>query len=176
MSSDTKHMKKVLDESIDVKIVGIIKPSEEGIVNSNNVGLVGYRHDLVTELIKRINETEIVKEQKEKKNINVFTNQEFSSKQEFDYSNMTPEQIKYISSLSNEELAAFMNNYAANMNQTYENNLKKLGVADLDNPDKINIFPVNFEAKEKIEEIIDKYNEGKDENEQITYTDRKSVV
>lgn len=171
MSSDTKHMKKVLDESIDVKIVGIIKPSEEGIVNSNNVGLVGYRHDLVTELIKRINETEIVKEQKEKKNINVFTNQEFSSKQEFDYSNMTPEQIKYISSLSNEELAAFMNNYAANMNQTYENNLKKLGVADLDNPDKINIFPVNFEAKEKIEEIIDKYNEGKDENEQITYTD-----
>ena len=60
-------------------------------------------------------------------------------------------------------------------NATYEGNLSKLGVSDLDEPYAVNIYPKDFEAKEKIDQIIENHNEklkakGK-EDEQIQYTD-----
>ncbi len=54
---------------------------------------------------------------------------------------------------------------------TYENVLTELGVADLENPKSINIYPTNFDAKEEIEKIIDEYNQNQDELNKITYTD-----
>ena len=58
---------------------------------------------------------------------------------------------------------------------TYDGNLSKLGVASLDSPSRIKIYPKDFEAKEKIENIINDYNDmvkaaGKEEL-QIRYTD-----
>ncbi len=54
---------------------------------------------------------------------------------------------------------------------TYEDNLKLLGYVDQESPKTINIYATTFEAKERIEEIIDEYNEGKEEEDQIRYTD-----
>ena len=54
---------------------------------------------------------------------------------------------------------------------TLESNLSKFGQRDLSKPSSINIYPKSFEDKDKIEELIDVYNEGKEENKQITYTD-----
>ena len=54
---------------------------------------------------------------------------------------------------------------------TYEGNLETLGVSDLDHPAQINLYPVDFEAKDKIADIIADYNAGKAEADQITYTD-----
>lgn len=56
---------------------------------------------------------------------------------------------------------------------SYEANLTKLGVANLEDPASINIYPKDFKSKEKIVDIIDEYNaklkaEGKEE---IEYTD-----
>ncbi len=58
---------------------------------------------------------------------------------------------------------------------TYEDNMKAFGYADLDKPSMIMIYPKNFDSKEKIAGIIDKYNErmknsGEDEKV-ITYSD-----
>ena len=50
-------------------------------------------------------------------------------------------------------------------------NLDQLGVSDLADPSGIEIYPVDFEAKDKIEELIAKYNEGKEDTDQIVYTD-----
>ncbi len=169
--NDDAYMKKILKDAEDLEIVGIIKPDEEGIVNGNNVGLVGYTHELVDHLITKINEADIVKEQIANEKINVFTGQEFNSSKEFDYSSLTPEEIKHFSSMKEEDLAKYMAQYAENAKSTYETNLAKLGVSDLDNPDRINIFPKDFDAKKDIEKIIDEYNEGKDENDKITYSD-----
>lgn len=63
---------------------------------------------------------------------------------------------------------------------TYEENLEILGVSDLESPSTITIYPLNFEAKERVVEIIDEYNkqqtdEGKDENV-ISYTDYVSLI
>ena len=58
---------------------------------------------------------------------------------------------------------------------TYDGNLSKLGVASLDSPSRIKIYPKDFEAKEKIENIINDYNDmvkAADKEElQIRYTD-----
>ena len=169
--NDDAYMKKVLSNAEELEIVGIIKPDEEGIINGNNVGLVGYTHELVDHLITKINEADIVKEQIANEKINVFTGQEFNSSKEFDYSSLTPEEIKHFASMKEEDLAKYMAQYAENAKSTYETNLAKLGVSDLDNPDRINIFPKDFDAKKDIEKIIDEYNEGKDENDKITYSD-----
>ncbi len=169
--NDDTYMKKILKDAEDLEIVGIIKPDEEGIVNGNNVGLVGYTHELVDHLIAKINDADIVKEQKSNEKINVFTGQEFNSSKEFDYSSLTKEEIKHFQSMKEEDLAKYMAQYAENAQSTYETNLTKLGVSDLDNPDRINIFPKDFDAKKDIEKVIDEYNEGKDENDKITYSD-----
>ncbi len=46
-----------------------------------------------------------------------------------------------------------------------------LGVASLDKPSLINIYPKDFEAKDKISDIIDDYNNSVSEEDAITYTD-----
>ncbi len=54
---------------------------------------------------------------------------------------------------------------------SYKDNLKKLGLVNLDEPATINIYASSFENKDIIEDMISDYNEGKDELEQIAYTD-----
>ncbi len=54
---------------------------------------------------------------------------------------------------------------------TYEDNLRKLGVVDLDKPSTINLFASSFENKDVIEDAISIYNEDVDDLEKITYTD-----
>lgn len=176
MSNDSKFMEKVINNAEDIKIVGIIKPNEEAISGSSSYGLVGYRHDLVEHYINKINETQIVHEQKENPEINVFTGSKFTQDTKFDISNLSKEQLAYIKSLSQEELASYMQNYNNNMTSTYEENLSKLGIKDLNDPDYISIFPKDFDSKEEITKIIDKYNEGLSEEEQITYTDFLGIM
>ena len=90
-------------------------------------------------------------------------------------SNLTPEQIAALKKMSQEELAAYMKSYGAGTG-SYEENLRKLGIANLENPDYIYIYPKNFEAKEEITNIIADYNSGKDEADQIEYTDIVGIM
>ena len=73
------------------------------------------------------------------------------------------------------ELAELMMSMNATENATYENNLKNLGYVDFDVPTGIDIYPKDFESKEKVISLLDNYNarmekEGKEE-QVITYTD-----
>ncbi len=54
---------------------------------------------------------------------------------------------------------------------TYDDNLKKLGNADLDSPSSINLYASSFENKDVIEEVIADYNETVEDIKQIKYTD-----
>lgn len=87
--------------------------------------------------------------------------------------NLSEEQQQYIASLSEEERAALIKKYVEQneTKSTYEENLKKLGIADIENPSAILLYPIDFEAKDFIEDIIKDYNSGKSEEEQISYTD-----
>ncbi len=175
MSHDERYMKNVIDNAEEIKIVGIIKPNPEAIINITT-GLVGYRSDLYNHVIERINEAEITKEQKANPDINVFTGKAFTTSNEFDLSSLSAEQMQALSKMSDEEKMAYAQSMAQNAVSTYENNLQTLGIKSLDNPDIISIYPKDFDSKEEITKIIDKYNEDKDEEDKIQYTDVVGVM
>ncbi len=58
---------------------------------------------------------------------------------------------------------------------SYDNNLRKLGYANFAKPSAIDIYPKDFESKEKVIEILDGYNDqmaaAGEEDKEITYTD-----
>ncbi len=57
------------------------------------------------------------------------------------------------------------------LTSSYSEALSLLGVGDLSTPTQINIYPVDFESKDKISELIDNYNNSQDEKKAIKYTD-----
>ncbi len=176
MSKDENYLKEKLKDAEEIEIVGIIRPDEEAVVSSSGAGMIGYRHDLVEYIINKTNETDIVKEQLKNEKINVFTGGEFTSNTTFDMSSLSNEQLLYLQSLSQKELAEFINSYTENMTSTYEENLEKLGVADLEDPSSISIYPKDFDSKTEIVNIIDEYNKDKNEEDKINYTDIVGIM
>ena len=55
--------------------------------------------------------------------------------------------------------------------RTYQENIIELGIVDVDSPFKINIFAKDFDGKEKINEMLENYNNSVDTPQKITYTD-----
>lgn len=76
-SSDESYMKKLLDKSLTLKVVGIIKPNEESSITTS--GEVGYTKELTDYVIENINNSEIAKEQLKNTDKSVLTNTNFSS-------------------------------------------------------------------------------------------------
>ena len=168
-TTDEEYIKNLIDNGLDIKIVGIIKPNEERISGSS-FGSIGYTKDLVDYAIEKTLETNIAKEQLANQNINILTGLEFDTG--FDINNLTNEQKYYLSTLSQEELLSLMSSME---NATYENNLSKLGIVDKEYPSSINIYPKDFESKEEIQTLIENYNKDKTDNNEldkvINYTD-----
>ncbi len=174
-SNDEKYLDNIVKNAEDLKIVGIIKPNNDSVVE-DNYGRIFYSKELKEYVINKINESEIVKRQKENPNINVLTGLEFKQANEkFSYENLTNEQKRYLASLSQEEIANVMQSYEENYNTTYDTVLTKLGAVDLANPASIGLYPKDFDSKEKIINFINKYNEkqkqDKKEANVISYND-----
>ena len=104
---------------------------------------------------------------------------EQKQKQIEEYIATLPEETQqYLASLSEEERAALIAGYTeqAQPKTTYQENLTKLGVADIQDPSIIRLYPIDFESKENIEQIISDYNEDKPEEEQISYSDIVGIM
>lgn len=180
-SKDEQYMKKKLENSESIKIVGIIKQNTES-MSTDQYGGIGYKKELKEYVINKSNNAQIVKEQKENPEINVFTGTKFADKdnQSFDYSQLSSEQKAKMATLSTEELAKMMETYNNNANATYDSNLKSLGAVDVNKPSSISIYPKDFESKDSITKAIDEYNQkqradGKEENV-INYTDMIGIM
>ena len=172
------YMKEKIKGAESIKVVGIIKQNEESVAAMSVTSGIGYTKKLKEYVINKSNDAEIVKEQKEKKETNVFSGLKFPTEEEkesYMMSNLTDEQRMAMTRLSSEEIAKMMEAYTANKDASYEKNLEKLAAIDLEEPTSINIYPKNFEAKDKIADAIEAYNqkqkeEGTEENV-INYTD-----
>ena len=175
--NDDEYMKQKIADAESIKVVGIIKQNENSAATAM-AGGIGYLKDLKEHVIEKTNESEIVKEQKDNPDINVFTGLEFPSegeKQNFSIENLTQEQRMALAQMSPEQIADMMETYRENQEATYEDNLATLGAVDLEKPSSISIYPKSFDDKEKIANAIEEYNqkqrnEGKEENV-ITYSD-----
>ena len=181
-SEDEEYMKEKIQNAETIKVVGIIRQNDQSVSAGMSSG-IGYIKDLKEYVINKSNESEIVKEQKENPDINIFTGMEFPKEGEnddFNFKNLTQEQQMALNNLSQEEMVKLMEAYTENRNASYESNLQKLGAIDLDSPSSINIYPKDFDSKDKISQAIENYNqkqrdEGKEENV-INYTDIVGVM
>ena len=175
--NDDEYMKQKIADAESIKVVGIIKQNENSAATAM-AGGIGYLKDLKEYVIEKTNKSEIVKEQKDNPDINVFTGLKFPSEgeeQNFSIENLTQEQRMALAQMSPEQIADMMETYRENQEATYEDNLATLGAVDLDKPYSISIYPKSFDDKEKIANAIEEYNqkqrnEGKEENV-ITYSD-----
>lgn len=176
---DEGYLKEKLTESDEIKIVGIVKPSEEWSGATSSMGGVLYTDDLEKKVIEKINDSEIVKEQKENPEVNVITGLEFSD-EEFSVENLSIEQQRYLQSLSTEELADVIARYREQAESTYESVLQDLGSVDLDKPSAINIYAKDFESKDEIKNIIENYNQRQEKNNHeenvINYNDMVGML
>ncbi len=59
---------------------------------------------------------------------------------------------------------------------TYDSVLKELGDAEKADPESINFYAVDFEAKEKIEAFIQEYNDSVEEADKLEYTDMIGIL
>lgn len=172
--SDEEYMKNLINKAEEIEVVGVVRISEDSSIKTT--GVIGYTKDLTEYTINKINESLITKEQKENPKINVFTGMEFSSNSEFNMNSLAPEQQAYLASLSKEELADVIKTYTENNSATYEGNLLKLGIFDLEEPTSIELYPKDFESKDEIVNIIDKYNSTKSKDDKLVYTDLVGVM
>lgn len=287
MRSDSEFMEQAAENGLKLKVVGILKPDADSLISSTNSGGIGYTHALTEYMIDKTNSSELVKEQKENPDVDVFTGIEFPKADEEEEQPMsqseamemltgmlteeqrtklnegimaalteeqqaqiqsammgmvsdeqmnsimmgvlTPEQLTQLQSGAdvnslltdaqkaqmsaqiaasltaeqNAELSTMMNGmvdptkmYTIFMqvlttdqlrqlmdmtkepettDATYDGNLKLLGVAELTEPSSMKIYATDFESKEKITQLIEKYNDSKiaDDNQAdvINYTD-----
>ena len=176
-SENEEYMKQKIANAEEIKVVGIIRPNKESVAMAMTGG-IGYTKELKEYVINKSNEAEVVKEQKENENKNIFSGLDFPSDDDvstFNYDSLTPEQKMAMASLSSEEIAKLMEAYTENENSSYEKNLEKLGAFDLNSPATISLYAKDFDSKDKIQDFIEDYNQkqqkaDKDENV-ISYTD-----
>ncbi|MBR3988417.1 MAG: ABC transporter ATP-binding protein/permease [Clostridia bacterium] len=59
---------------------------------------------------------------------------------------------------------------------TLENTLHTLGSVDYDKPYSVSIYPVSFDAKQSVTDMIGDYNDTAEEDDKITYTDYVALM
>ena len=77
-STDIEYMKNKIQNSLDLKVVGILRPNEDSATSSIS-GTIGYTHELTEYLIEKINESTIAKQQLSNPEIDVFTGNAFAA-------------------------------------------------------------------------------------------------
>lgn len=188
---DEMYLVNRINQAEELSVVGILRQSSDSGMD-NQTGYIGYLPQLTTYVIEKVNNSPIVLQQMQNPETDVFTGLQFPNPDQpqtytmqdvQDYMATQPEtmQIQFqawidqmrAAGMSEEKIVElFAESVFEKVSEsTYENNLKSLGVSDLDDPSSIRIYPIDFESKEELSALIDKYNEGKSEAEQITYTD-----
>ncbi|RHM61857.1 ABC transporter ATP-binding protein/permease [Coprobacillus sp. AF33-1AC] len=81
--------------------------------------------------------------------------------------------------MSQDELSELIVSMMQTETTSYDSNLTHLGYANYDKPSAINLYPKDFETKQKVKDILEKYNEKMkkvDEDKVITYTDYVGTI
>ena len=159
--------KKWIDsrDPVNVKVVGVIRPKEGVSVTSIN-GVVGYTPALTQLLIERASKNEaVVRMNALKAAADEESDDYYNSPINFDYSTTNGSQVKVLAG----DRISFSTDSNTNLAI-----MRKLGVANLEEPMSIEFYCSSFEAKEKIVAFIDQYN--KETGSKVSYGDSLSTI
>ena len=173
ISSDEAAMSQALDQGVTLHIAGIARSSSNSMISSMMAGSVGYTHELVEYVVSANNETPAVKAQRAHPDTDIFTGINFSGGVDMEpsmemldaYLNSLPQEQQtavraMIGMMSEERILSMMRAEMAKQktDATYESNLAKLNATNLDTPTQIKIYPIDFESKQRIVDLIEQYN------------------
>ncbi len=215
VKDDDAELKTLLNSAIELKITGVIKP-KDGAKNANLNKTLAYTKALTDYLIEHTNSSAVVKAQQASEDINVLNGLRFEPaddaakiadtktyiaslgvsdkaklcKSMFQSASATNPQMAQMAAMGESELAAMLDNYMLNPEDTtllmiystyissgsYDDNMKDLGVISYDAPSSISIYCNSFEDKDGISEAIREYNKTVSEENQITYTDYVGIL
>ncbi|MGN0744461.1 MAG: ATP-binding cassette domain-containing protein [Christensenellales bacterium] len=159
--------KKWIDDRdpVTVKVVGVIRP-KEGVSVTSIGGVIGYTSALNELLIERASNHDAVVRMNELKALaEEDLDDSYKSPINFDYSTTNGTQVKLLAGDKIEFSEA---------NNTDLTVMRKLGVANLEEPVSIEFYCSSFEAKEKIVAFIDKYNA--ETGASVSYGDSLSTI
>ena len=159
--------KKWIDsrDPVNVNVVGVIRPKEGVSVTSIN-GVVGYTPALTQLLIERASKNEaVVRMNALKAAADEESDDYYKSPINFDYSTTNGSQVKVLAG----DRISFSTDSNTNLAI-----MRKLGVANLEEPTSIEFYCSSFEAKEKIVAFIDQYN--KETGSKVSYGDSLSTI
>ena len=166
-------MSQALDQGVTLHIAGIARSSSNSMISSMMAGGVGYTHELVEYVVSANNETPAVKAQRAHPDTDIFTGINFSGGVDMEpsmemldtYLNSLPQEQQtavraMIGMMSEERILSMMRAEMAKQktDATYESNLAKLNATNLDTPTQIKIYPIDFESKQRIVDLIEQYN------------------
>jgi putative ABC transport system permease protein len=172
-STDEDYMKQVVADALELKVVGILRPAE-GTSATAISGSVAYTTALMEYAAEQINGSEIVKEQKEKPDVNVLTGVAFDLATKTltmddvnAYMATLPEDQQeqaqmMLSSMTDEQIIAMFEQQikaGADSTATYDGNLTQFGVVDLNSPSSVSIYPKDYLSKDNIKTYIADYND-----------------
>ena len=173
ISGDEAAMSQALDQGVTLHIAGIARSSSNSMISSMMAGGVGYTHELVEYMVSANNETPAVKAQRAHPDTDIFTGINFSGGVDMEpsmemldtYLNSLPQEQQtavraMIGMMSEERILSMMRAEMAKQktDATYESNLAKLNATNLDTPTQIKIYPIDFESKQRIVDLIEQYN------------------
>lgn len=182
MHTDEAYMAELISNAIDIKVAGIIRPSETAYATSIAAGMVGYTPELIEYIVTENDKSELIQKQLEYPEIDVFSGLPFAadeiSMEDVNIEEivaamgLSEDQLAMIQSMSEEEIFAMLKEagYFAASASTYEDNLTQLGYSELAKPASINLYCTEFADKDKLTDLIDEYNKAYPDKE-ITYTD-----
>ena len=189
-SGDAEYIAQKLENAMELKIVGILKPTKSGFGSES--GGIGYRSELVGWLLGELKESAIVREQLATPETDVFTGQPFSAVEQDalslldsmeveDFMEMLEDKglipkgmipAEYRMFLTKDLLKEFVGEGVMMISgNTLQANLEKMGVSDPDKPASVLIYPKDFESKNRITAKIEAYNVQAGEERAVRYTD-----
>ena len=207
LTDNDKGFKERLDSAMELKIVGIVRPTDDS-MNMANIGTIGYLSSLKDEVIEKSNNSAVVKAQLKNPDVDMFTGIRFDSKgytmddfpmikeiiqkhpgidttfiidalvEQLDMPYLKDLILQYVPTSAE----SLMNMIIKHLNEnkvttnTYKENLEALGYIDIENPMSISIYPKDFEAKERINELIAEYNNQQNEDDKIIYSDTVALL
>ncbi len=150
----TDDLNSAYEKGVPLKIVSIIRVKESSDTSFLNQGLV-YTSALTEYVLEENGKSQIVQEQlkEENKTIDVTTGKTFTLKVgEFEKPITDEEELE----------------------EALQTQLRKLGAISVSS--SVSIYPSDFDSKNEIIAYLDKWNEGKSEEEQIIYTDMSGII
>lgn len=174
-SQNTKYLKEIIKKGEKLKVVGIARPDEEAI-HGDQMGTIGYLPSLIEHIINKNNDSKLAIAQRKNTKKNLLTGLAFSDDTKFDINKLSREEQAYLATLSTEELTKMIEMYSQNAGATHADILNKIGAADLNVPSQIDIYPKDFDSKENIQDLIEKYNDSASEENVIQYTDVVGIM